>query len=195
MTTVGMPINPADAQCQQDLAKWQRDEALAVNLLTQHIPDSTLVCTSTLLTAVAMWAEILREYTEKGTMAQTDLCTRFLESKCSDKSDVCAFLDSLHIKREELVQAGVQIDKKDYHSTIIKSLPFHLSNFASSQLTTAWLFAPTKTINPDRLISVISEEYNWNQHGCDHSHHNCTFNGKSKDHDEAMAVTSSNSTY
>ena len=111
-----------------------------------------------------------------------------------DKSDIHVFLDSLHVKREELVQAGVQIDEKDYCSTIIKSLPFHLSNFMLDQLTTAHLFSPTKIIDPNLLISVISEEYDQNQQGHEHGHQNCTFSGKSKDHDEALAVTPSHPT-
>ena len=117
----------------------------ALNLLTQCILDLTIICILTLKTTAAMWAEIVCEYTEKGTMTQTDLCTRFLESKCSEKSDIHAFLDSLHIKREELAQARVQIDEKDYHSTIINSLPYHLSNFTLSQLTTTCLCSLTKT--------------------------------------------------
>jgi hypothetical protein len=41
------------------------------------------------------------------------------------------------MKKEELVQAGVVIDEKDYFSVIISSLPNALSNFASSQLAAA----------------------------------------------------------
>ena len=121
-------------------------------------------------------------------MTQMDLHTKFLESQCTEKSDVHTFLDSLCVKREELVQARVQIHEKDYCSTIIKSLPFHLSNFVSNQLTVAHRFSPTKTIDPDLLISVISEEYDHNQHGCETGCHAHTFNGKGRDHDEAMAV-------
>ena len=131
-TSLGTPpVDPTVAIYEADLEKWEKDEALALDLLTQCILDSTVIHTSTLKTASAMWAEIVCEYTEKGTMTQTDLCTKLLESRCFEKSDVHAFLDSLHVKREELVQAGVDINEKDYHSTIIKSLPFHLSNFAS----------------------------------------------------------------
>ena len=54
-----------------------------------------------------MWAEIVCEYTEKGMMTQMDLCTKLLELRCSEKSNVHAFQDSLQVKREELVQAGV----------------------------------------------------------------------------------------
>ena len=59
------------------------------------------------------WDAITTEYTEKGTFAQTDLCTCFLESKCPEKGNVQQFLDELRIKREELATVGVNIDEKD----------------------------------------------------------------------------------
>ena len=136
-----------------------------------------------------MWTEIVKEYTEKGTMAQMDLCTEFLESKCPIGGDVRTWLDSLRIKREELAQAGVDIDKKDYCSTIIKSLPPFLSNFSSSLLANARLYAPNKSIDPDVLISLIIEEYKCGRSDCARRNHNP--NGRGKDNDEAMAVTSS----
>ena len=134
MTTAGTPpIDPAVAKYKADLEKWEKDEALALDLLTQCILDSTVVHTLTLKTTAAMWDEIICEYTEKGTMTQTDLHTRFLELKYSEKSDVHTFLDSLHVKREELVQARVQIDDKRlllYHHQItpIPPLPLHLKS-------------------------------------------------------------------
>ena len=53
---------------------------------------------------------------------------------------------------------GIDIDKKDYQSTIIKSLPNLLANFMSSQLTTARLFTTTRTMEPDVLMSIIAKE-------------------------------------
>ena len=53
---------------------------------------------------------------------------------------------------------GMEIDEKDYRSTIISSLPIHLSNFASNQLAIARLHTPTKSIDPNALISLIAEE-------------------------------------
>jgi len=134
------------------------------------------------------WDTIVREYTEKGTFAQTELRARFLEMKCLDKGDVCQFLDDLHVKREELVTMGVEIDEKDYHSTIISSLPIHLSNFASNQLAVARLYAPTKTIDPDTLISLISEESDRQRSQCTRRGNG---SGKSKgdEKDEALYVT------
>jgi hypothetical protein len=54
---------------------------------------------------------------------------------------------------------GVDVEEKDYRSTVISSLPIPLANFASNQLAVAKLYVPTKTIAPDVLIRLISEEY------------------------------------
>ena len=93
------------------LATWQKDEALTHDLLTQWIPDSTVLVihTANQSTAAVMWTEIIHEYTQKGSYTQTDLRTKFLESKCLDKGDVHAWLDSLHVQKEELAQVGVDI--------------------------------------------------------------------------------------
>jgi hypothetical protein len=123
-TTVVSPPDPVA------LAQWQKHENLAKHLLTQRIPDSTALRVWNLPDVVAMWNEIVREYTEKGAYAQTDLRTKFLESKCPGGGDVRTFLDELRAKRDELSAVGVQIDEKDYRSTIIQSLPNHLAGFA-----------------------------------------------------------------
>jgi hypothetical protein len=114
--------------------KWDKDERSAKSLLTQKIPDSTLMRIHNKRSVQERWEAIVTEYTEKGAYAQTDLRGRFLESKCPDKGNVREFLDSLRVKREELASVGVDIDEKDYRSTIISSLPFSLANFTSSQV-------------------------------------------------------------
>jgi len=148
-------VTPPDPD---ELAKWQKGEKLARHLLTQHIPDSTALRVHTLPSVAAMWAEIVREYTQKGAYVQTDLCAKFLESKCPAGGDIRQFLDDLHMKRDELSAVGVPIEEKDYRSTIIQSLPHHLASFASGQLATASLYSTTKTIEPNILISMIIEE-------------------------------------
>ena len=58
VTTAGIPpIDPAVAKYEADLAEWEKDEALALNLLTQHTPDLTVIHTSTLKFSAVMWAE------------------------------------------------------------------------------------------------------------------------------------------
>jgi hypothetical protein len=181
--TTTTPLNDTQLAA---IDKWDKDERSAKSLLTQKIPDSTLMRVHTKRTVQERWEAIVTEYTEKGAYAQTDLRGRFLESKCPDKGNVREFLDNLRVKREELASVGVDIDEKDYRSTIISSLPFALANFASSQLAAARMFAVTKTIAPDSLISLISEEYERQKT------QKSRRSGKTKDDgDEAMAVGSS----
>ena len=54
---------------------------------------------------------------------------------------------------------GVNIEEKDYCSTILSSLPISLANFALAQLAAARMYSPTKTLDPDVLISLIGEEF------------------------------------
>src|SRR6267154_535851 len=151
-TTTVSPPDPVT------LTQWQKHENLAKHLLTQRIPDSTVLRVRNLTDVVAMLKEIVREYTEKGAYAQTDLRTKFLELKCPGRGDVRTFLDELRAKRDELSAVGVQIEEKDYRSTIIQSLLNHLASFASGQLATARLYSPTQSIDPDVLISLIIKE-------------------------------------
>lgn len=117
------------------------------------------------------WNAIVTEYTEKGAYAQTDMRARFLESKCPDKGNVREFLDG--------------------RSTIISSLPIALANFASSQLASARLYASTKTIAPDPLISLISEEYE--RQKTQRSRRSGGGKSKEDDKDEALSAAAAGS--
>ena len=102
-----------------------------------------------------------------------------------DKANVCEFLDSLWVKQEELASVGVDIDEKDYCSTILASFPFALSNFVLAQLAAVQMWASTKSINPDDLITLINKEYNHQK-----AQHTChTSAGKSKDQDNDIRKT------
>jgi hypothetical protein len=77
--------------------------------------------------------------------------------RCPEKMNPREFLEGLRVKREELAQAGVMIEEKDYFSVIISSLPIGLSNFASNQLA-AVQFSSSKSMMPDDLLSMLMEE-------------------------------------
>jgi hypothetical protein len=171
------------------VTSFSKDECSARSLLTQKLPDSALMRIQNKASVKERWDAITTEFTQKGAFAQTELRARFLDMKCPEKSNVREFLDSLHVKREELATVGVEIDTKDYLSTIISPLPISLSNFASNQLATAKLYHSTKTIDPNVLISLISEEYERQK-----VQRLCRSNGKSPkedNHDKAMYASSS----
>ena len=48
------PDPPTVTVYEEVLAKWEKDEALTLDLITQRIPDSTVIHTVNLLTATAM---------------------------------------------------------------------------------------------------------------------------------------------
>lgn len=131
------------------------------------------------------WDLIVKEYMEKGTYAQTELRTKFLESRCPDKGNIREFLEGLQIKKEELAQVGVEIDDKDYLLTIISSLPYHLSNFASAQLSAAKMFVPTKSIKPDVLMTLLMEEAERQKAQLAR----CAFRKGKEEHNETLGVT------
>ncbi|KAF8221947.1 hypothetical protein L208DRAFT_1325098 [Tricholoma matsutake] len=118
-------------------------------------------------------------------LIKKEVCTHFMDSKCPDKGNICEFLDELHIEKEKLSTYGVTIKDKDYHSTIITSLPNFLSNFTSSLLANVRLHATMGTINPDQLISLISEEVDCGV--SQHSWHTAE-SSKTDDKDEAMLM-------
>ncbi|KAJ3511824.1 hypothetical protein NLJ89_g3875 [Agrocybe chaxingu] len=170
-------------------AQWLKDERSAKSLLMQKIPDSTLMRVHAKATVKDRWDAIKVEYTEKGAYAQTELRAKFLDSKCPDKGNVREFLGGLRVKKEELTKVGVDIDNKDYLSTIIASLPLWLSSFASAQLASARMFAESRTIDPDVLIGLLIEEADRQKAQRARRHGG----GKSKDEDrdEAMSVVPS----
>jgi len=139
------------------ISLWEKNERSSKSLLTQKIPDSTLMKVHSVLTVQARWKLIVEEYTEKGAYAQTDLRSQFLDSKCKDNDNVREFLEALRMKREELTTVGVNISVEDYRSTIINAIPPRLSNFAATQLAAAKL--GKINLLPDTLISLISEEF------------------------------------
>jgi Zinc knuckle len=120
-------------------------------------------------------------------VAQAELHTHFMDSKCPDKGNVHEFLDELYVEKEKLATYSVVIEDKDYHSTIISSLPNFLSNFTSSLLANARLYAQSKTVDPDQLILLISEEYD-----CSILQHSqcAAKSSKTDEKDEAMLASS-----
>jgi Zinc knuckle len=78
--------------------------------------------------------------------------------------------------------------EKDYHSTIIKSLPPHLSAFVSNLHAGAKLYSSTKTIDPDELITLTSEQYECHAAQC--ACRNASNSSKGTKKDEALLVAS-----
>ena len=130
---------------------------LAKMLLTQRLPDSTVMEIHLKKTIRDRWEAVVKEYTVKGAYAQMEMRAKFLMSRCSEKGNVKDFLRGLRLKKEELAQVGVTISDQDYLSTIISSLPDALSNFASMQMS--WTLQQTQqSMDASTLMMMLLQE-------------------------------------
>jgi len=139
------------------IAQWDKDERSAKSLLTQKLPDSTVVMVHGKKTVKERWDAVVMEFSKKSAYAQADMWAKFMAMRCPDKGNLREFLEGLRVKKEELAQAGVTVEEKDYFSIIISSLPYALSNFASSQLAAAQ-YLSSKKMTPEGLLSMLLEE-------------------------------------
>jgi len=159
--TVSHPV-PADVAAPTTtevaaIAQWDKDERSAKSLLTQKLPDSTVVMVHGKKTVKERWDAVVMEFSKKSAYAQADMRAKFMAMRCPDKGNPREFLEGLRVKKEELAQAGVTVEEKDYFSIIISSLPYALSNFASSQLAAAQ-YLSSKKMTPEDLLSMLLEE-------------------------------------
>ena len=158
--TVGRPTaaDPSAPTTTETAAinQWDKDERSAKSLLTQKLPDSTVVLIHGKVTVKERWDAVVKEFSKKSAYAQTDLRAKFMAMRCPEKTNPRDFLENLQVKKEELSQAGIVIDEKDYFSVILSSLPYSLSNFTSNLLAAAHF--SSKTMAPDDLLPMLMEE-------------------------------------
>src|SRR5712692_2427395 len=99
--------------------KCEHEDAVASYLLSQHLPDITVMRLTSCLTAHDQCDMVTKEYQAKNAYAQADLHQSFLEMRCTKGGDVREFLGNLCYKREELAASGVDITDKEYEHTIL----------------------------------------------------------------------------
>ena len=141
---------------------WNDDEASAKYLLSQRLPDSTVIHTNKIATIATHWASIVTDYTAKSAFAQTALRKEFLDLRMPRSGDVDTFFKDLAAKKEELATCGVEISDQDYQSTVIRSLLTKLSQYASSLLASARLIGGSsaeKKFDIQVLMDLVVEEY------------------------------------
>jgi hypothetical protein len=78
-----------------EIAEWEHCEDIAWSLLSQHLPNSTLIVVDSQLSVAKMWEAVVKEFTYKGAFLQTHMCQSFLASHCPKGGDVWNFLHNL----------------------------------------------------------------------------------------------------
>jgi len=160
---------------------------LAKTLLTQWLPNLTVMEIHSKKTVQERWEAVVKEYMVKGAYAQTEMRAKFLTSRCPERGNAKDFLRGLRLKKEELAQVGVRISDEDYLSTIISSLPNALSNFASMQMS--WTLQQTsQPMDANTLMTMLLQEAD-RQNLRMQRHKQGSGKGKDKEKDEALAVS------
>jgi hypothetical protein len=155
-----VPVDPAHPTTEETtkMEKWDYDDQVATYLLSQRLPDTTVMRLSGCDTTKEHWDMVTSEYQAKSSYAQADLHQTFLEMRCAKGGDVREFLSNLCYKREELAAAGVVVTEKEYERTILRGIPSDLATFASHLLSSALIVHNATSVNLDALINQINEE-------------------------------------
>jgi len=151
------PDKPTDGEITA-AEKWEHEDSVASYLLSQRLPDTTVMRLSNCLTAQEWWETVTKEYQAKSAYAKVDLHQSFLDMHCTKGGDVREFLHNLCYKREELAATGVNITDKEYEHTILHGIPNKLATFASHIMSSALIVHGATSINTDALINQICEE-------------------------------------
>jgi hypothetical protein len=130
-----------------------------------------------------MWDAIVHDYMYKSIFVQAHLHQEFGGTCCSDKGDVCNFLNELCVKKAKLTAVRVIISDKEYWNAIIQSLPYCLTTFTSNQMTAACLAG--HEVKPKLLINFIVDKW-------DRTHPTGKGNSQNETND-ALAVTGKSS--
>src|ERR1700678_2834927 len=128
--TSTLPVTTSASSTAEIAAKtqWEKDERSAKTLLTQKLPDSTVMEIHTKKSVKERWEAVVKEYTVKGAYAQTEMRAKFLTSRCPERGNVKEFLKGLRLKKEELAQVGVRISNEEsglliYHHLVTPRCP------------------------------------------------------------------------
>jgi len=131
------------------------------SLVKQHIfstiTDRLLLCVQKLDNASKIWEEIRSIHEGKSDLVQIDLRRWLHETRCKEGGDVKAHLGELLGLRELLASMGASLDHKDFSAIIMGSLPESYRPILSSMNAAARV--SQKTLSPDKIMGVISEEY------------------------------------
>jgi len=173
--------------------KWAYDNQVTQYLLSQWLPDLTVVHMGPYSTAALHWERVTDKFTAKSIYAQNDLETVFYDMHCPRGGDIHVFLRSVRYKHEELAAAGVYITNKDYQRTVLRGIPEELAHFAPTILSSAHLIHHVTTVDTETLIEHICKEADRIKSSQPKTHPNSNQSGARTQatRDEALAATGS----
>ncbi|PIL29341.1 hypothetical protein GSI_09392 [Ganoderma sinense ZZ0214-1] len=152
------PADPAKPTKDENaaIATWEKTENLALYLLSQKLPDVTFTKHHRKGTTAAIWAAIVKEFTDKSILLRANLRTSFLNLRYKSGVDLHSEFDRVRVAYEELLNADVDISDAEYASLIINFVPSELSTFISQLSATAKLTARMQALSTAQSPAAVS---------------------------------------
>ena len=129
---------------------------MASYLLSQRLPDTTVMHMVNCACAQDHWELVTKEFQAKSKYAQANLHQSFLDMHCARGGDIWEFLASLSYKKEMLAAAGMHIMEREHKCTILHGIPSKLATFTSTILVMAQVSNTSTDLNA--LANHICEE-------------------------------------
>jgi hypothetical protein len=84
--TAAVADQPTDDE-KKAIAQWDKDERSAKSLLTQKLPDSTVVLIHGKVLVKDRWEAVVKEFSKKSAYARADLRAKFMAMRCPEKKE------------------------------------------------------------------------------------------------------------
>ena len=130
---------------------------MAIDLISNTVPDQVLNCVKAKTTVMKMWNAIKAIYQARSQIATIDLGLKMQGTKLTDEGDVLAHIKCLQDMREQLATLGKTVNDDEFSSILMGSLSRSYRSVILA-LSAAADQAGQRVI-PDRVIRLVTDEY------------------------------------
>jgi hypothetical protein len=122
---------PTNAE-KASLKEWQKNENKAMSLLISRLNDSTFTKYMRKTTIAEIWAGLVTEFSMRSMLKCSNMRADVMALSFTPGSNLRDEFSCITAKYEQLINLGVDISDKEYHSLIFKFVPSEIANHLSS---------------------------------------------------------------
>src|SRR6266404_5044629 len=157
--------------------QWEDHKAGAMQMIVATVPDHIFNRIKSKPNTMELWEALKAIYQMKTKTSVVDLGQKLQNTRCEEDGNIHAHFNLLSDMQEQLASMGKTTDDNEFVSILLASLPPSYET-TQSTINTAADMSGTD-ITPDRIICLVSEEYD----------HHARKNGKSGTEDAFAANT------
>src|SRR6266404_3390892 len=137
--------------------QWGDHEAGAMQMIAATVPDHIFNRIKSKPNTTELWGALKAIYQTKTKMSVVDLGQKLQNIRCDEDGNIHAHFNLLSDMREQLTSMGKTTDDDEFMSILLASLP---PSYETTQSTINAAADMSGTdITPDRVIRLVSEEY------------------------------------